>query len=77
MMSLENRGMLGVEYLLPFLLWKLRGRVAPKILLIAEKCAGSQDIGPLPCPPYFSRFGHRAYPPEVRQRLWRREEDPG
>lgn len=40
--------MLGMEYLLPFLLWKLTGRVAPKTLLIAEKCAGSQDMGPLP-----------------------------
>lgn len=45
-LSLENKDILSVEYLLPSPLCKSRGRVAPRTLLIAEECAGSQTRGP-------------------------------
>lgn len=44
-MSLKNRHMLSVEYLLLFLVWN---RMAPRTLLIAAKCAGSWYTGPFP-----------------------------
>lgn len=46
MLSLENKDILSVEYLLPSPVWKSRGRVAPRTLLIAEGYVRSQTRGP-------------------------------